>query len=255
MGRRSTSPNGELRVIPGVWGHFAGGGANPVDIEYIDDVAQRTAGELTWPLNRSIAPPAAAAPEAASGVPLCRVRVRVLRHRALVRQRRAGSTAPAGLFVPVAFGTGALGMLVGGLWEFRNGNLFGATFGVGYACFLFTTPMILRWFAPEISRRGGVRRLLRRLPADVGRLHGVHDVRRLLREPAGVPGVPAAGDRLPAGRDREHRRARRAPRCCASPAGSGSLDGLCAWWVGFGLVLNGMGPKPVIPLIPYPYGK
>jgi homoserine O-acetyltransferase len=30
-------PNGELRVIPGVWGHFAGGGANPVDITFIDD--------------------------------------------------------------------------------------------------------------------------------------------------------------------------------------------------------------------------
>ena len=53
--------------------------------------------------------------------------------------------------MPVAFGTGALGMLVGGIVEFRNGNLFGATFGVAYACFLFTTPMILRWFAPEIA--------------------------------------------------------------------------------------------------------
>jgi homoserine O-acetyltransferase/O-succinyltransferase len=31
-------PNGEFRVIPGVWGHFAGGGANPVDTKYIDDV-------------------------------------------------------------------------------------------------------------------------------------------------------------------------------------------------------------------------
>ena len=29
-------PNAELRVIPGVWGHFAGGGANPVDTEFID---------------------------------------------------------------------------------------------------------------------------------------------------------------------------------------------------------------------------
>ena len=28
--------NAELRVIPGVWGHFAGGGANPVDIAFID---------------------------------------------------------------------------------------------------------------------------------------------------------------------------------------------------------------------------
>ncbi|WP_020666083.1 alpha/beta fold hydrolase [Amycolatopsis nigrescens] len=28
--------NAEHRVIPGVWGHFAGGGANPVDVEFID---------------------------------------------------------------------------------------------------------------------------------------------------------------------------------------------------------------------------
>jgi homoserine O-acetyltransferase/O-succinyltransferase len=30
-------PNAELRVIPGVWGHFAGGGVNPVDTKFIDD--------------------------------------------------------------------------------------------------------------------------------------------------------------------------------------------------------------------------
>ncbi len=30
-------PNAELRVIPGVWGHFAGGGLNPEDIKFIDD--------------------------------------------------------------------------------------------------------------------------------------------------------------------------------------------------------------------------
>lgn len=29
-------PNAELRVIPGVWGHFAGGGSNPVDTAFID---------------------------------------------------------------------------------------------------------------------------------------------------------------------------------------------------------------------------
>lgn len=27
----------ELRVIPGVWGHFAGGGLNPDDVKFIDD--------------------------------------------------------------------------------------------------------------------------------------------------------------------------------------------------------------------------
>lgn len=29
-------PNAELRVIPGGWGHFAGGGLNKEDIEFID---------------------------------------------------------------------------------------------------------------------------------------------------------------------------------------------------------------------------
>jgi homoserine O-acetyltransferase len=29
--------NAKLRVIPGVWGHFAGGGVNPVDTNYIND--------------------------------------------------------------------------------------------------------------------------------------------------------------------------------------------------------------------------
>ena len=28
--------NAELRVIPGVWGHFAGGGENPTDVDFID---------------------------------------------------------------------------------------------------------------------------------------------------------------------------------------------------------------------------
>jgi homoserine O-acetyltransferase len=31
-------PNAELRVIPGVWGHFAGGGLNAADTEFIDDI-------------------------------------------------------------------------------------------------------------------------------------------------------------------------------------------------------------------------
>lgn len=32
-----TDADVELRVIPGVWGHFAGGGLNPEDIEFIDN--------------------------------------------------------------------------------------------------------------------------------------------------------------------------------------------------------------------------
>jgi homoserine O-acetyltransferase len=31
-------PDGEVRIIPGVWGHFAGGGLNPADTDFIDGV-------------------------------------------------------------------------------------------------------------------------------------------------------------------------------------------------------------------------
>lgn len=61
-----------------------------------------------------------------------------------------------GIFVPVALITGGIGMLVGGLAEFRNGNVFGATFGVIYACFLITTAVILRFFSPTIILAAGV---------------------------------------------------------------------------------------------------
>ena len=30
-------PNAEMRVIPGAWGHFAGGGVNLVDTRFIDE--------------------------------------------------------------------------------------------------------------------------------------------------------------------------------------------------------------------------
>jgi homoserine O-acetyltransferase len=33
---RGFIPDAELRVIPGVWGHFAGGGSNPEDIKFVD---------------------------------------------------------------------------------------------------------------------------------------------------------------------------------------------------------------------------
>ena len=35
--RHMASAEAELRVIPGVWGHFAGGGLNDTDTKFIDD--------------------------------------------------------------------------------------------------------------------------------------------------------------------------------------------------------------------------
>ncbi len=63
--------------------------------------------------------------------------------------------AAVGMFIAVALGTGAAGLLIGGLWDFRGGNLFAGTFGVAYALFLFTTGLILKFFAPAIILGAG----------------------------------------------------------------------------------------------------
>ena len=167
--------------------------------------------------------------------------------------------AHAGLFVPVALGTGALGMLVGGLMEFRNGNLFGATFATAYACFLFTTPMILRWFAPEIAldRVAGVggfgdsfgAYLLVWAVFTAFLTYGTY----YINLPAFLAFLLLVIVYVILGFVN-----------IAAPSSSfwtnlagwvGIADGICAWWVGFAIVLNPMGPRPILPLPSYPYGS
>jgi succinate-acetate transporter protein len=165
----------------------------------------------------------------------------------------------AGLFVPVALGTGALGMLVGGLAEFRNGNLFGATFAVAYACFLFTTPIILRWFAPEIAleRVAGVggfgdsfgAYLLVWAVFTAFLTYGAYYINLpaflaflllvVVYVLLGIVNITSPSSNF-----------------LLNLAGwIGIADGICAWWVGMGLVLNDMGPRPIIPMPAYPYGS
>ncbi len=209
-------------------------------------------------------PPAAAPPEppryfqeSASGVPIAviafgfSVIALSLANAEIIKPE-------AGLFVPVAFGTGALGMLVGGLWEFRNGNLMGATFAVAYACFLFTTALMLRWFAPEITAVKAVG------ASGFGDAFGAYLIMwtvitalfaygaYYINLPAFLAFVLLAIVYLLA-----------AIVNISEPTTNtlinitgwvGIADGLCAWWVGMGIVLNTMGPRPRIPMIPYPYG-
>jgi uncharacterized protein len=65
------------------------------------------------------------------------------------------SSAANDIFIATCFGIGAVGLLIGGLWEFRSGELFGGTFGVGYAGFLFSTALILKFFAVPIIGAAG----------------------------------------------------------------------------------------------------
>lgn len=65
------------------------------------------------------------------------------------------NSAADNLFLATCFGIGAGGLLIGGLWEYRGGELFGGTFGVGYAGFLFSTALIYKVFAaPMIAAAG-----------------------------------------------------------------------------------------------------
>src|ERR1700733_15682686 len=65
------------------------------------------------------------------------------------------TSAADGIFIATCFGIGAIGLFIGGMWEFRGGELFGGTFGVGYAGFLFSTALILKFFAPAIITVAG----------------------------------------------------------------------------------------------------
>src|SRR3954470_18861210 len=61
----------------------------------------------------------------------------------------------AGIFVPVAFGLGAFGLLLGGVFEMRANNVFAGTFSLLYAGFLLATGLILREFSGDISSAAG----------------------------------------------------------------------------------------------------
>ena len=60
-----------------------------------------------------------------------------------------------GIFVPVAMGLGAFGLLFGGYFELRANNIFAGTFSFLYAGFLLATGLILRTFAPGIIDAAG----------------------------------------------------------------------------------------------------
>jgi succinate-acetate transporter protein len=94
-------------------------------------------------------------PAVATGVPLAVFGFGFSVAMLSIANARLVSPLAIGMFVPVALVTGGLAMFTGGVAEFRRDNLFGGTFGVAYACFLITTPLILRFFSPAIIKAAG----------------------------------------------------------------------------------------------------
>ncbi len=60
-----------------------------------------------------------------------------------------------GILLPVAFSYGTLALVLGGLWEFRANNLFGATWTISYGSFWLSLALLLQFFAGGIVSATG----------------------------------------------------------------------------------------------------
>ncbi len=127
----------------------------------VTDVPNATTSSEAQPLHRAVleSPEGGAGllyPQTAGGVALSAFGVGISAASLSLANAHVVSPTTGGFFVPVALGTGALALLVGGLWEFRGGRAFSGTFGVVYAGFLISTGLIIQFFAgPATEAAGG----------------------------------------------------------------------------------------------------
>jgi succinate-acetate transporter protein len=173
-------------------------------------------------------------------------------------QARIYTPNAVGIFVPVAMGLGAFGLLFGGYFELRANNVFAGTFSFLYAGFLLATGLILRTFSPGIVDAAGsagfgdafVSWLLLWCVFTAGLTLAAYHINMpaflafaLLAIAYLLLGVANVSD----------------PGNFAtflSKAGGWVLiaDGLCAWYLSWGLAVNAViGDR--IPLFPYPYSS
>jgi uncharacterized protein len=161
-----------------------------------------------------------------------------------------------GIFVPVAMGLGAFGLLFGGYFELRANNVFAGTFSFLYAGFLLATGLILRTFSPGIIDAAGAGGfgdafgawLLLWCVFTAGLAVGAYHINMpaflafvLLAIAYALLGFANIGE---SGSTVDF----------LTKAGGWVLiaDGLCAWYLSWGLAVNSViGDR--IPLYPYPY--
>jgi uncharacterized protein len=160
-----------------------------------------------------------------------------------------------GMFIAIAIGTGAIGLLIGGLWDFRGGNLFAGTFGVAYALFLLTTGLILRFFAPGIVTAAGANAfgdafaawLLMWAVFTAFMAIGAYQINM----PAFLAFVLLAALYVILGIAGLGGTAGWASSLTKIGGWVALADAVAAWYVGFGIVLNATIGKDVVPMFPH----
>jgi succinate-acetate transporter protein len=60
-----------------------------------------------------------------------------------------------GVIIPAAVSVGALGIGIGGLWNFRAGNLFAGTLGVMYGTLWLSLGLMLQFVGPAVTEAAG----------------------------------------------------------------------------------------------------
>lgn len=161
----------------------------------------------------------------------------------------------SGMFVATAFGVGSVGLFIGGLWEFRANNMFGGTFGVAYGLFLFTTALMLKVFAPAVIKAAGADgfghafgawlilwAIFTAVMAVGGRTVNLPAFTAfgLLAVVFVILGIAAIGGT-----------AGYVANLTKAGGWVALADSVAAWYLGAGILLNGMLGRELIPLFPY----
>jgi len=156
------------------------------------------------------------------------------------------------LVVPLFMIVGFFAIGIGGLFELRNGDIFGGTFGVVYATFLLATAVTLRFFAPAADASPAV---VKAFGGEVGSLFLLFALisfiftaaARIVNRTAVVAFALLAVVLLLAG----------LANIIGGTTGAGLtkaagyvglLDGVAAFWLATGILMNVMHGKDIIPL-------
>lgn len=166
----------------------------------------------------------------------------------------AVDAAALGWFTYVAIYTGALLMGFGGIWEARSSNVFGATFSMAYAAFLLTTGVIVQFAQPHIVAAAGQQAFNQGFAAwlflwtvltallFIGSLYVnvpamfAFGLLAVVYFAAGIANVSSGDTAL----------------AFTRIAGWFALaDGIAAWYLAVGILLNGMSHKNMFPMGPH----
>ena len=163
-----------------------------------------------------------------------------------------GALGSGALLVPLFMVIGFLAIGIGGLYELRNGDIFGGTFGVVYATFLLATGVSLKFFAPAADAKASV---VNSFGDEVGSLFLLFALisvifalaARLVNLTAVIAFALLGGVLLLAGLANIVG-GDSAVNLTKAAGYVGLLDGVAAFWLATGILMNVMHGKEMLPL-------